>query len=210
MYYSDGAVETRRGAKAWNPSLSLEMVEWRLGAGKAEEDMQAAEGHAHAHTPSLFLRGHLLPPQLQSPPLPFPFPNSPLPRRPFSPPLPFSPMPSDSPNHARDSCTSPFSPAFISLHFVDFLLASPQGSRSTSPTGRDVLTLRALVSTRDAGVIIGKGGKNVADLREQTGVKAGVSRVVTGIHERVLSITGSVESVAKVCSCVAMRVYISP
>ncbi|KAF8507183.1 hypothetical protein F5888DRAFT_1630221 [Russula emetica] len=87
-------------------------------------------------------------------------------------------MPSDSPIHARSS-------------------SSPQGSRSPSPSGRDILTLRALVSTRDAGVIIGKGGKNVADLREQTGVKAGVSRVVTGIHERVLSISGAVESVAK-------------
>ena len=119
-------------------------------------------------------------------------------------------MPSDSPNHGRASCMSPFPPAFILLHFIDLLSASPQGSRSTSPTGHDVLTLRALVSTRDAGVIIGKGGKNVADLREQTGVKAGVSRVVTGIHERVLSITGSVESVAKVCLCVPMRVYLSP
>ena len=99
---------------------------------------------------------------------------------------------------------------YLSYSLVDFLLASPQGSRSSSPSGRDVLTLRALVSTRDAGVIIGKGGKNVADLREQTGVKAGVSRVVTGIHERVLSISGSVESVAKVCSCVPMRVYLSP
>ncbi|KAI0304971.1 hypothetical protein BC826DRAFT_1089093 [Russula brevipes] len=87
-------------------------------------------------------------------------------------------MPSDSPNHARAS-------------------TSPQGSRSPSPSGRDVLTLRALVSTKDAGVIIGKGGKNVADLREQTGVKAGVSKVVPGVHERVLSISGSVESVAK-------------
>jgi heterogeneous nuclear rnp K-like protein len=93
-------------------------------------------------------------------------------------------------------------PAFILLSPVNLLPASPQGSRSPSPTGRDILTLRALVSTRDAGVIIGKGGKNVADLREQTGVKAGVSRVVTGIHERVLSISGNVESVAKVSSCV--------
>ncbi|KAN0135703.1 hypothetical protein V8E53_006594 [Lactarius tabidus] len=87
-------------------------------------------------------------------------------------------MPSDSPNHARAS-------------------ASPHDSRSPSPSGRDVLTLRALVSTKDAGVIIGKGGKNVADLREQTGVKAGVSKVIPGVHERVLSISGSVESVAK-------------
>jgi hypothetical protein len=102
------------------------------------------------------------------------------------------------------------SPAFILLSFVDLLSASPQDSRSTSPSGRDILTLRALVSTRDAGVIIGKGGKNVADLREQTGVKAGVSKVVTGIHERVLSISGTVDSVAKVCSCVPMRFYLPP
>jgi KH domain len=102
------------------------------------------------------------------------------------------------------------SPAFILLSLIDLLPASPQGSRSPSPSGHDILTLRALVSTRDAGVIIGKGGKNVADLREQTGVKAGVSRVVTGIHERVLSISGTVESVAKVCSCAPLRVYFPP
>ena len=60
------------------------------------------------------------------------------------------------------------------------------------------MTLRALVSTKDAGVIIGKAGKNVAELREQTGVKAGVSKVIPGVHERVLTVTGSVEGVAKV------------
>lgn len=60
------------------------------------------------------------------------------------------------------------------------------------------MTLRALVSTKDAGVIIGKAGKNVADLREQTGVKAGVSKVIPGVHERVLTVTGPVEAVAKV------------
>jgi heterogeneous nuclear rnp K-like protein 2 len=92
---------------------------------------------------------------------------------------------------------SPIASIFLSVAHLPS--ASPQGSRSPSPTGRDVLTLRALVSTRDAGVIIGKGGKNVADLREQTGVKAGVTKVVPGVHERVLSISGSVESVAKVC-----------
>ncbi|KDQ63638.1 hypothetical protein JAAARDRAFT_119610, partial [Jaapia argillacea MUCL 33604] len=70
-------------------------------------------------------------------------------------------------------------------------------SRSSSPSGHDTLTLRALVSTKDAGVIIGKGGKNVAELREQTGVKAGVSKVIAGVHERVLTVSGSVEGVAK-------------
>ena len=62
------------------------------------------------------------------------------------------------------------------------------------------MTIRALVSTKDAGVIIGKAGKNVADLREQTGVKAGVSKVIPGVHERVLTVVGHVEGVAKVCA----------
>ncbi|KAF5337069.1 hypothetical protein D9611_003260 [Ephemerocybe angulata] len=74
---------------------------------------------------------------------------------------------------------------------------SPPPSRSPSPVPNDTLTLRALVSTKDAGVIIGKAGKNVADLREQTGVKAGVSKVIPGVHDRVLTVTGSVEAVAK-------------
>lgn len=85
-----------------------------------------------------------------------------------------------------------------SLFSFPFLASPEPDSRSDSP--RDTLTLRALVSTKDAGVIIGKGGKNVAELREQTGVKAGVSKVVPGVHERVLTVTGDVESVAKVCS----------
>ena len=75
--------------------------------------------------------------------------------------------------------------------------SAPQ-SRSPSPSGQETLTLRALVTTKDAGVIIGKGGKNVADLREETGVKAGVSKVIAGVHERVLTVTGPVEGVAKV------------
>ncbi|EMD42235.1 hypothetical protein CERSUDRAFT_110766 [Gelatoporia subvermispora B] len=74
---------------------------------------------------------------------------------------------------------------------------SPAHSRSPSPVGNEVLTLRALVSTKDAGVIIGKAGKNVADLRDHTGVKAGVSKVIPGVHERVLTVSGSVEGVAK-------------
>ncbi|KAF7339394.1 KH domain RNA-binding protein [Mycena sanguinolenta] len=57
--------------------------------------------------------------------------------------------------------------------------ASPPQSRSPSPVANDTLTLRALVSTKDAGV------------------KAGVSKVIQGVHERVLTVTGPVEGVAK-------------
>ncbi|RDB29192.1 RNA-binding protein rnc1 [Hypsizygus marmoreus] len=87
--------------------------------------------------------------------------------------------------------------------------ASPPQSRSPSPSAHDTLTLRALVSTKDAGVIIGKAGKNVADLREQTGVKAGVSKVIPGVHERVLTVTGPVEGVAKAYTLIISQLVAS-
>ncbi|KAL1857456.1 hypothetical protein VTK73DRAFT_8086 [Phialemonium thermophilum] len=65
------------------------------------------------------------------------------------------------------------------------------------------LTLRAIVSSKEAGVIIGKGGKNVAELRDETGVKAGVSKVVQGVHDRVLTITGGCDAVSKAYAVVA-------
>ena len=65
------------------------------------------------------------------------------------------------------------------------------------------LTLRAIVSSKEAGVIIGKAGKNVADLRDETGVKAGVSKVVQGVHDRVLTVTGGLEGISKAYAIVA-------
>ncbi|KAI9721875.1 MAG: RNA binding protein, heterogenous nuclear RNP-K like protein [Chrysothrix sp. TS-e1954] len=65
------------------------------------------------------------------------------------------------------------------------------------------LTLRAVVTSKEAGVIIGKAGKNVADLREETGVRAGVSKVVPGVHDRVLTVTGSLEAISKAYGTVA-------
>lgn len=82
----------------------------------------------------------------------------------------------------------------------------PEGEappRTDEEYAQTQLTLRAIVSSKEAGVVIGKGGKNVADLRDETGVKAGVSKVVQGIHDRVLTVTGPVEGVAKAYAMVA-------
>ncbi|KAJ3128400.1 RNA binding protein, heterogenous nuclear RNP-K like protein [Irineochytrium annulatum] len=76
--------------------------------------------------------------------------------------------------------------------------------------GKPVITLRSLVSTKEAGVIIGKGGKNVAEVRDDTGVKAGVSKVIPGVHERILTITGNTLSTAKAYSMVAQHLLDNP
>ncbi|KAJ5095729.1 hypothetical protein NUU61_005085 [Penicillium alfredii] len=68
---------------------------------------------------------------------------------------------------------------------------------------QSMLTLRAIVSSKEAGIIIGKAGKNVADLRDETGVKAGVSKVVPGVHDRVLTVTGPLQGTASAYAIVA-------
>ncbi|OAX40054.1 hypothetical protein K503DRAFT_31042, partial [Rhizopogon vinicolor AM-OR11-026] len=74
---------------------------------------------------------------------------------------------------------------------------SPSESRSSSPiNAHDTLTLRALVNSEEADVIIGEGEEN-ADLYEQTGVRVDVSEVTPGVHECVLTVDGSVEAIAK-------------
>jgi len=75
--------------------------------------------------------------------------------------------------------------------------------RTTEEYNQANLTLRAIVSSKEAGVIIGKAGQNVADLRDKTGVRAGVSKVVPGVHDRVLTITGALDGVASSYGLVA-------
>lgn len=58
--------------------------------------------------------------------------------------------------------------------------------------------MRSLVSTKDAGVIIGKGGKNVKDIREESGAKVTISEMIPGASERVLTVSGPLDAVAKV------------
>ncbi|PWN24857.1 hypothetical protein BDZ90DRAFT_234473 [Jaminaea rosea] len=92
----------------------------------------------------------------------------------------------------------------------DIPASSPSPSAAASPTQTQTLSLRALLSTKEAGVIIGKGGSNVASLRESTGVKAGVSKVVQGVHDRVLSVTGSLEGCAKAFGLIAKCIAENP
>ncbi|KAJ3192003.1 RNA binding protein, heterogenous nuclear RNP-K like protein [Entophlyctis luteolus] len=84
---------------------------------------------------------------------------------------------------------------------------SPQQGSSPSAS---IVTVRALVTTKEAGVVIGSAGKNVAEIRDATGVKAGVSKVVPGVHERVLSVSGTCIGVAKAFAMIAKFLIESP
>jgi len=85
-----------------------------------------------------------------------------------------------------------------------------EGARTEEEYAVAPLTLRAIVSSKEAGVIIGKAGKNVADLRDETGVKAGVSKVVPFVHDRVLTVTGALDGIARAYAMVTQTLLENP
>lgn len=60
------------------------------------------------------------------------------------------------------------------------------------------LAFRCLVTTREAGIIIGKQGRSISSLRESSGARITISEMIPGAHERVLSVIGSPESTSLV------------
>ncbi|KAJ1538421.1 hypothetical protein HK405_013859 [Cladochytrium tenue] len=72
-------------------------------------------------------------------------------------------------------------------------------------TGVKSVQMRAIISTKEAGIIIGKSGRNVADIREQSGAKVMVSENVPGAMERILTISGPIDAVAKAFALVATK-----
>ncbi|KAI8354322.1 hypothetical protein B0O80DRAFT_386364 [Mortierella sp. GBAus27b] len=67
------------------------------------------------------------------------------------------------------------------------------------------MSVRALVSTKEAGIIIGKSGKNVNEIREHSGSRVNISEIVPGATERVLTITGRLDTIAKAYALVAQK-----
>ncbi|KAF9089450.1 hypothetical protein BGX23_006693 [Mortierella sp. AD031] len=69
-----------------------------------------------------------------------------------------------------------------------------------------VATIRAIVSTKEAGVIIGKSGKNVKEIREQSGARINISEMIPGAVERILTVIGPLDAVAKAFSLIAKTI----
>ncbi|KAI1334759.1 hypothetical protein F5Y15DRAFT_420536 [Xylariaceae sp. FL0016] len=57
--------------------------------------------------------------------------------------------------------------------------------------------VRAVISSPEAATIIGKGGENVSNIRKKSGAKCTVSDYQKGAVERILTVSGVVDAVAK-------------
>ncbi|EME39763.1 hypothetical protein DOTSEDRAFT_74610 [Dothistroma septosporum NZE10] len=59
------------------------------------------------------------------------------------------------------------------------------------------LHVRAIISSAEAATVIGKGGENVTQIRRMAGAKCTVSEYTRGAVERILTVSGLVDAVAK-------------
>ena len=79
-------------------------------------------------------------------------------------------------------------------------MTAPRSKSATASASADSIALRSLVNTRDAGVIIGRNGSHVQEIREQVGVSIRLSEYVPTHQERVLTVYGAVDGIGKVRS----------
>lgn len=85
---------------------------------------------------------------------------------------------------------------------VDAAVSGPTGVSGAAATNtHDETTwihIRAVISSPEAATIIGKGGENVSNIRKLSSAKCTVSDYQKGAVERILTVSGAVEAVAKV------------
>jgi heterogeneous nuclear rnp K-like protein 2 len=88
-----------------------------------------------------------------------------------------------------------------------------QSIESTIPSGRGQnasgstlqhdesgwIHIRSVITSAEAATVIGKGGENVSLIRKMSGAKCTVSDYQKGAVERILTVSGVVDAVAKVC-----------
>ncbi|KAI8612089.1 hypothetical protein BC830DRAFT_1171348 [Chytriomyces sp. MP71] len=87
--------------------------------------------------------------------------------------------------------------------------ASEAVAASSAPADAEAappITMRAIITMKEAGMIIGKAGKNMADIRETSGARVTVSENVQGALERILTIVGPLDTVAKAFALCATKI----
>ncbi|KNE64228.1 hypothetical protein AMAG_09269 [Allomyces macrogynus ATCC 38327] len=125
-------------------------------------------------------------------------------------PTPASPQPTDSVQPApaaaapmtQDAPTSPRVSATATVA-ADMAVAQVVMVPTT-------VTLRVLLNAKGAGVAIGRGGKTIEELRDVSGCKAGVSKSVEGVNDRILTVVGPVPNAAQAIHFLATTLVATP
>lgn len=102
-----------------------------------------------------------------------------------------------------DSAASAVAPKQESLPIPSTASATEQASAlppAQMPTQDESqwIHIRSVISSSEAATVIGKGGENVTQIRRLSGAKCTVSDYSRGAVERILTVSGAQDAVAKV------------
>lgn len=75
---------------------------------------------------------------------------------------------------------------------------------------RAIVSLRALILSSGASVIIGKGGQHITELRTESGARLMISAAVPGCQERVLTVSGPLEATSRAFGLLVRRLHDEP
>ena len=89
---------------------------------------------------------------------------------------------------------------------IQSIQSTGAGTKGQNPSGSSLqhdesgfIHVRAVITSAEAATVIGKGGENVSLIRKMSGAKCTVSDYQKGAVERILTVSGVVDAVAKVC-----------
>ncbi|WVR04566.1 hypothetical protein IAU60_001573 [Kwoniella sp. DSM 27419] len=72
------------------------------------------------------------------------------------------------------------------------------------------ISMRSLIVTQDASIIIGRGGAHVNEIREKSSARVTVSESIPGNPERILNVSGPLDAVAKAFGLIVRRINDEP
>jgi heterogeneous nuclear rnp K-like protein 2 len=109
-------------------------------------------------------------------------------------------LPDATPTTGLTAAASAGLPPFPETHKIQSTVSNTERGRSTNAPQDESqwIHIRAVITTTEAATVIGKGGENVTQIRKLSGAKCTISDYSRGAVERILTVSGPLDAVAKV------------
>jgi heterogeneous nuclear rnp K-like protein 2 len=91
--------------------------------------------------------------------------------------------------------------------------AGPSADPASAPSANDEsswIHIRAVITSPEAATVIGKAGENVSNIRKLSGAKCTISDYNKGAIERILTVSGIVDAVAKAFGLIIRTLHNEP